>query len=194
MGKRVMALNRRELLCRAAAVLGVTAISPGIAAAVMAGAKADAGHKPRILTAEQMDLVAMLTEMILPATDTPGANAAGVHHYVDVLVGDYFAPAHRKHFLAGLADVDERARTLGFANFMAADTESRHQLAVALDREAYADGAQKGNLPFFRELKELTLVGYYTSKVGATMELAYDPIPGDYKCVPYDTLGRAWAT
>ena len=43
-------------------------------------------------------------------------------------------------------------------------------------------------------LKELTLVGYYTSEVGATQELRYERAPGRYDgCMPYEDLGRAWA-
>ncbi len=48
--------------------------------------------------------------------------------------------------------------------------------------------------PFFRMMKELTIVGYYTSEVGATQELRLNLVPGRYDaCVPYDQIGRAWA-
>ncbi|MDQ7040535.1 MAG: gluconate 2-dehydrogenase subunit 3 family protein [Rhodothermus sp.] len=48
--------------------------------------------------------------------------------------------------------------------------------------------------PFFRVMKELTVVGYYTSEVGATQELRLHLVPGRYDaCVPYDQIGRAWA-
>lgn len=48
--------------------------------------------------------------------------------------------------------------------------------------------------PFFRMMKELTVVGYYTSEVGATQELRLNLVPGRYDaCVPYDQIGRAWA-
>ena len=48
--------------------------------------------------------------------------------------------------------------------------------------------------PFFRMMKELTLLGYYTSEAGATRELRYVPVPGRYDgCVPFTTIGRTWA-
>jgi gluconate 2-dehydrogenase gamma chain len=190
-------LSRREVLRRAALVLGVSAVSPAIASAVMAGAKADKAAGPRILTAQQLLLVAVLTEMIIPTTSTPGANAAGVHHYIDVLLSDYFSRAHRESFLQGLADVDARARARGFDNFVAASPEHQYQIAVELDKEAYTEpsnGEAQKPSRFFRELKELTLTGYYTSQIGATKELSYDPIPGKYRgCVPYTDVGSAWA-
>ena len=43
-------------------------------------------------------------------------------------------------------------------------------------------------------MKELTLVGYYTSEAGATEELTYEPVPGVWEgCVPYEDIGSAWS-
>lgn len=48
--------------------------------------------------------------------------------------------------------------------------------------------------PFFRTMKELTVVGYYTSEIGATRELRHAAIPGRYEgCVPLGDIGRTWA-
>lgn len=50
------------------------------------------------------------------------------------------------------------------------------------------------SLPFFRTMKELTVVGYYTSEVGATVELRHEAVPGRYQgCVPFTEVGRTWA-
>ncbi len=48
--------------------------------------------------------------------------------------------------------------------------------------------------PFFSQLKELTVAGYYTSEVGATQELHWNPAPGEYRPdVPLAEVGRTWA-
>ncbi len=48
--------------------------------------------------------------------------------------------------------------------------------------------------PFFRTMKELTLVGYYTSKPGATVELRHEAVPGRWEgCIPFSQVGRTWA-
>ena len=48
--------------------------------------------------------------------------------------------------------------------------------------------------PFFRQLKELTLAGYYTSEAGATQELQWLAAPGRWDAdVPLADVGRAWA-
>jgi hypothetical protein len=43
-------------------------------------------------------------------------------------------------------------------------------------------------------MKELTLLGYFTSEVGATKALRYVPIPGRFDgCIPYKKGDKAWA-
>lgn len=56
-------------------------------------------------------------------------------------------------------------------------------------------GASDSAPASFRTLKELTILGYYTSQPGATKELRYLQVPGRYdSCVPFAKIGRAWAT
>jgi gluconate 2-dehydrogenase subunit 3-like protein len=56
------------------------------------------------------------------------------------------------------------------------------------------DVADKARV-FFRAMKELTILGYYTSQPGATKELRYVQVPGRYDgCVPFAKIGREWAT
>ena len=62
-----------------------------------------------------------------------------------------------------------------------------------------ADAANEGSLigdpSFWRIMKELTLLGYYWSEAGATQELKYDPVPGKWEaCVPFEDIGKTWAT
>ena len=193
-------IDRREALRRAALLLG-GALSASTVAGVLAGCEArrtpDGAWAPRALSSEQLDLVATIAEHILPETDTPGARAVGVHRFIDVMLADSFPDEERRHFLAGLSDVDARAqRSCGRAFLRCATLEQRAVLDQ-LDREAFAATASPPDrlpVPFFRTMKELTLVGYYTSEVGATRELRHAPVPGRFEgCVPLDQIGRAWA-
>ena len=48
---------------------------------------------------------------------------------------------------------------------------------------------------YFRMMKELTILGYFTSEIGATQALRYVAVPGRYEgCVPYTKGEKAWAT
>ena len=191
-------IDRREALRRAALLLG-GALSASTVAGVLAGCEArrtpDGAWAPRALSSEQLDLVATIAEHILPETDTPGARAVGVHRFIDAMLADSFPDEERRHFLAGLSDVDARAqRSCGRAFLRCATLEQRAVLDQ-LDHEAFAAaGDHAATPPFFRTMKELTLVGYYTSEIGATRELRHAPVPGRFEgCVPLDRIGRAWA-
>lgn len=192
-------IDRRGALKRLALLLGGT-ISAPVLSGVLGGCRAQAGleagaYVPQTLTADQHELVATVAELIIPTTDTPGARAAGVHTFIDQLLTRWFAPADRDRFLAGLDDLDARARAEGGVAFVESAPAVQTGILQTLDAEAIAarhSGAAE--LPFFARMKELTLVGYYTSEAGATQELVYVEIAGRYDGdVPLSTVGRAYA-
>lgn len=185
-------MNRRDALRVIGLALG-TPVAPAVARAVLAGLTAPAGQALRTLTPEQGELLATLTELIIPATDTPGARAARVHLFIDSLLTDIFTGDERDHFLAGLADVDGRARAAAGAPFLASTPAQQVAVLQGMEQEAFK-AAGDAPPPFFPWLKELTLVGYYTSEVGATQELKYAHVTGYYDGnVPYARIGRAYS-
>ena len=140
--------------------------------------------------------MAAIADQILPDTDTPGARAAGVHHFIDALLAESYPASERKRFLEGLSDVDARAGRAWGRPFLQGAPADQRALLEQLDREALAAPPTRDEpaVPFFRTLKELTLVGYYTSEIGATRELHHAPVPGRYDgCVPLAQIGRTWA-
>ncbi len=197
-------IDRREALRRAAAVLG-GALSSSLAAGVLAGCEAcrqPAGTwRPRALRADQAELVATIAEHILPETDTPGARAVGVHQFIDALLAEAFPADERDRFVAGLAEVDRRARqSCGHAFLECAAAAQRTLLEKLASPPDPLSATRRGGtqddlaVRFFRTLKQLTLVGYYTSEIGATRELHHTPVPGRYDgCVPLAQIGRTWA-
>ncbi len=201
-------MQRREALKRIALVLGGALSAPTLAG-VLGGCKAgplDGFYVPRTLTLDQYDLVATLTELIIPETDTPGATAAGVHTFIDVMLTEWYPVADRTRFLNGLKTIDARARNAYTAVFRDCTADEQVALLTVMDREAFPDPEtepeetaalrerlSQGDPPFFRTLKELTVSGYYTSEVGATQELRVMPMGLHRADVPYDEIGRAWA-
>ena len=147
----------------------------------------------RVLNAQQDASLLVLTDLILPATDTPGAKAADVNAFIDLLLAEWVDPQERERFLKGLSDVDTRARAAFGKDFLQGTPEQQTALLVALDDEAArwkaSPEATRGPEPFFRTLKWVTLFGYFTSEVGALQEEHYAIIPGRYvPCAPADTL------
>ena len=104
---------------------------------------------------------------------------------------DYCSPAEAQAIRSGLDRMEADARAAHGAGFTAITSEQQTALLTRYDMEfrARREGA------FFPVLRELVTVGYFTSKIGATQAVRYDPFPGAYHgCVPLSEIGRAWAT
>lgn len=157
----------------------------------------------QVLDPHQNETVVAMTELIIPQTDTPGARAARVNEFIDLVLAEWCDDADRALFLDGLADVDARARALYGTDFVHGNESQQVQILTALDQELALrrDAAKEGNTQrardaapdqtFFHLLKRLTLVGYYTSEIGANQELQYQIIPGRYDaCFPLESGGR----
>ena len=111
------------------------------------------------------------------------------------MLAEWFEADERKIFLVGLARLDELARAKGASAFAAAGEAQQLEILGALEQEALGEAPGASfitgfRLPtaaprvFFRTLKELVLVGYYTSQIGATQELHWNPVPGRFEpCV-----------
>jgi hypothetical protein len=191
-------MNRREALL----ALGGAAVlaDPLFAAGRSLQARLGSGGALQVLDPHQNATVVTIAELIIPATDTPGATAAKVNEFVDLALAEWFDTDERTRFLAGLADVDARSRKLFAKDFTTCTPEQQTQILTALDAEVaeLRDGEKQGytveattSQRFFRNMKRLTLVGYYTSQVGATEELHNPIIPGRYDgCVLLERGGN----
>ena len=134
--------------------------------------------------AREMRILEELCETILPQTDTPGARAANVHEFIDGMMKTWASEATRKDIRALITRLDAEAK--GFAKLAAAD---RAAFVKRFDSAAFAAKDK-----VWASLKKLVLLGYYTSEIGATQELAYLPVPGDWRPdVTVTPTTRAWA-
>lgn len=203
-------MNRRELLKRTAMVVGGYA-SSSVCQAVLAGVDGGVGITNPIFNATQKRQTAVLAELIIPETDTPGAIAAGVPQFVELMVSDWYTDREREIFLGGLNSQDQFCMD-GFSKPFLDCTEDQRISALeqaeneAKDYKPKKDaqtGDGEGSLlaskedeekPFFNKIRELTVLGYYTSEVGAKEELRYDPMPMEYGDIDFSDVGRQWSS
>lgn len=191
-------IDRREALRRVGVLLGGLVSAP-TAAGVLSGCRRTSGPdwSPQTLTTEQNEMVDTIAEIIIPATDTPGARAANVNRFIDAMLTGSYPAETRDRFLAGLQETNARCRDTYGSPFVDCTPEQQRAIVGELDDEMFGPDApdfDRENPPFFRMMKELTLVGYYTSEIGATQELKTNVVPGRYEGdVPYEEIGRAWA-
>ena len=187
-------VDRREALRRAALLLGGVLSAPAIAGVLAGCDSRSADGTWRALTSEQGKLVATIAEHIIPETDTPGARGAGVHVFIDRMLAGHYGDEDRKRVLDGLVELDERARRECGNAFMRCAANEQRALLTRVDEEAFAPPAGRREVPWFRTIKELTVLGYYTSEAGATQELRHVAVPERFDgCVPLTEIGRTWA-
>ena len=156
--------------------------------------RASSTRRRLVLDEHQDRTVLALAELIIPATDTPGAAEARVNEFVDLLLAEWFDDDERTRFLRGLANVDVRSLDLFGRVFV--ETAASQQTALLHGLDAEVTALREANLDadshFFATMKWLTLYGYYTSEVGQTEELQAEIRPGRYDpCAPVvrDTPG-----
>ena len=151
------------------------------------------------LDPRQNEMVTMMAELIIPETDTPGAKAARVNEFIDVMLTDWFTDEERSSFRKGLAELDgdetpfvehdpaEQVVLLERAEEAAlAEQEER-----ATSRSPVATSDSPAAQPFFSVMKWLTLWGYYTSEIGMEQELGHVVFRGSYEgCAPIHNVGR----
>lgn len=128
---------------------------------------------PRALTAWQNEAVTTLTELIIPATDTPGAKAARVNRFIDQVLVD--APAaQRDAFFQGLAWMDTRSKALFGKDLVSASPAEQTDLLTRVSSDRNQAAADRIGREFFQALKSMTISGYYSTEIGLRQELGDD--------------------
>jgi hypothetical protein len=148
----------------------------------------------KTLNPHQNATVTTIAEIIIPQTSTPGAKAARVNEFIDLILTEWYDEEEKSTFLTGLADVDSRTRELYGKDFVECGEKQQVGILQALDDEVAArteDVRRRRNRPpeknFFFMIKQLTLVGYYTSQIGFEQELHGEIIPPRHAgCVPLE--------
>jgi hypothetical protein len=189
-------MNRREALNMVALLMGGTIVGGSV---FIEGCKT-ADKKTAValpLSAEQIAFLDEVAETIIPATNTPGAKAAKVGEFMHVMVTDCYDEKDQTIFIEGIGKVDNASDKKFKAEFMKLSPEQRKELLNEIDKEAkeYASKKKKEDPNhYFTLMKQLTLLGYFSSEVGATQALRYVPIPGKYEgCIDYKKGDKAWA-
>lgn len=190
-------IDRREAIRRVSVLLGGIALvgEPHFLAGTRP-ARANAWH----FSADDVAFLDEVADTILPETKTPGAKAAKVGAFMALMVADTYEERDQRVFRDGMATLDAACRRMHNASFMEATAAQRLALLEQLDREqkAYMDareGSSDAPAHYFRMMKELTLLGYFTSEIGCTQAMRYEETPGRFDpCLPYTPGETAWAS
>ena len=199
-------MKRRDALARVALLMGGTLSAPTMLA-FLEGCKSSTETSTSLtfpFSADQKNLVSEIAEIIIPKTDTPGAKDAKVGEFIEMMLKDCYAAKDQDSFAAGLRELEKK-------DFLKATPEEQIKILKELEAsakvvsdkssaerkkftEAGKEYTDDQGVPFFKLIKELTLLGYFTSEPGATLALEYVPVPGRYDgCIDLKPGQKAWA-
>lgn len=188
-------MNRREALNMVALLMGGTIVGGSLFLEGCSSGAKKADGLP--FTPDQMAYLDEIGETILPTTTSPGAKAAKVGEFMHVMVTDCYEEKDQKIFIEGMNKVNDEAEKKFKNEFLKLSADQRTELLSAIDKEAtdYAKKKKKEEpAHYFTQMKQLTLLGYFSSEVGATKALRYVAVPGKYEgCIDYKKGDRAWA-
>jgi glucoside 3-dehydrogenase (cytochrome c) hitch-hiker subunit len=137
-----------------------------------AAAQAGANWKPLFFDTHQNETLIALSDLIIPATGTPGAKAALVNRYVDLRYNEESAE-NQQELIQALAWFDGRSLTLHNKPFVSLTEVQQTALLKPLADTEKATPEDEPGVKAFGLIKNLTIFGYYTSKIGLDEELQY---------------------
>ncbi|HET6765835.1 MAG TPA: gluconate 2-dehydrogenase subunit 3 family protein [Chitinophagaceae bacterium] len=180
-------MERRELLKLVALATGGAVIGGEF---FLAGCKnKDAGVAEGVFSQNDIAFLDEVAETIIPKTATAGAKEAEVGKFMTVMVNDCYDEADQKIFHEGIKKLDDACNKMHSHRFMKAEPAHRNQLLTSLDKEAkeyMKTKKQEDPNHYFVMMKQLTLLGYFTSKPGMEQNFNYTQTPGKYDgAVPY---------
>lgn len=193
-------MERRELLKMIAVLTGGAVVGGSV---FLEGCKANPSEMLNF-TKTQLDLLDEIGETIIPTTDTPGAKATQIGKFMQTMVKDCYNNEQQQAFIKGLNELDENCKKQQGKTFVECNAEQRKAFLTTLEKEAKPFNKQveteenkereeiktKGwqaevdyqGKPrhYYTMMKQLTLLGYFTSEIGMTKAMNYLPVPTKY--------------
>lgn len=187
-------IDRKEAIKRTAMLMGGVVFAPTMMGVLKGCSPSDERWQPELFNSDQAALTSALAATIIPSGETPGAADAGVPGFIESMVKDIYDDEQREMFLTGLDDFDAQCREETGESFADLSDDEQFEFASLKNEEAIRDEPSEGP-QWFLVFKELTMVGFFTSEPGATEVLRYEDVPGVYQsCIPFEDVGRTWAT
>jgi hypothetical protein len=185
-------IERREIL-RYIGIAAVAASFPGFgkwafacshdAQQAMSSAPDASPYKPLFFSPQQYRMVEHLAEMIIPEDDAPGARQAGVAEFIDFMVANRVQVSGSRDirstqdaieagneaqvkFVAGLNWINARSHSEFARDFLDCTPEQQNNMLEELAYKAKFKQATESGREFFQMMRDYTVVGYYTTKIG----------------------------
>ena len=143
--------------------------------------------KEKFFTPHEMDTVAVLCDIIIPADEKSGsATQANVPDFIEYIVKD--KPEFQTPLRGGLRWLDVQMSKLYGTSFKEASHEQQIAMVDAIAYPQKAKPTMKQGVNFFNLMRNLTATGFFTSKMGI-QDIGYaGNQPNRWNGVPDDVL------
>jgi hypothetical protein len=159
---------------------------------------------PTFFTMEQAETVMEIVDTTIPTTaNAPGAKELGIPAFVETMVNTVYTIKEKTTFMNGLDAFGKECVEKMGDPFSQLDPNKKLSFLMQKNKEMqdkyreieYDDTIAGKEYPFYWRIKELTLLGYFTTEVGATKVLQHKLVPGQYQgCITLQEAGgRTWA-
>jgi len=214
-------MDRREAVKSVAFLMG-GALSATTIGVFLDGCTTPSANKGgNLFSPDQEGMITEMADIIIPTTKTPGAKAAGVGPFISMMIKECYPKEAQDAFVKGLEDLESHSKKEFDNSFLKISVKQREQLlgklrdetvaaqkaendknaaagksAKPLDRPLAAKDKYSKSTPYFFALtRDLTMLGYFTSEIGATQALEYIAIPGRYDgCVDLKPGQRVYSS
>ena len=190
-------MNRRELIKHIALLTGASVAGADF---FLSGCKSADKPSTGLFTEKDISFFDEVAETILPKTNTPGAKEADVGKFMASYSTDCYDEVQLNTLKEGVNKLNDAAERKYSAGLLQLNPSQKQELLTAIDAEAkkydeVSDEARKNQPPhYFTLMKQLVLLGFFTSKPGVTQVLRYNPVPGRYfGCIDYKEGETSWA-
>jgi hypothetical protein len=195
-------MDRRDAIKKTALLTGF-ALSTSTLTAIMQGCQPEQqsaldAWTPQFFTKEEGLALAEIGERILPRTDTPGAQDVFVHEFIDQAAYTCMDAEEQQRFRVGIKQLLDDFQKEAGKPLQESDPGTQLNFLNKVDKSAREwakanPDAKKEEMPFFLDLKQMVLAGYFSSEKIGTEVTAFLPIPGGYDpCMPYEVGTPVW--
>ncbi|HEY4618967.1 MAG TPA: gluconate 2-dehydrogenase subunit 3 family protein [Flavobacterium sp.] len=184
-------MNRRDLIKNIAILTAASFVGADL---FLVGCKSD---KRDNFTPFDINFFDEVAETIIPKTETPGAKDAETGKFMALFATDCYNDTDKENLRKGITKMNEASENKFGSSFMEITKTQKQELLIVIDADAKKYNRQKREeeaIHYFTMMKQLTLLGFFTSEAGATQVLRYKPVPGKYEgSIPYKKGEKSWA-
>lgn len=186
-----MAMDRRDALKRMVLMMGGTMVGANV---ILTGCAPEDKIEGLEFSDRDIAFLDEVGETIIPTTDTPGAKAAEIGSFMVLMVKDTYRKEEQEIFVDGVNTLRKDFKDQAGRDFVEASQEERLDFLNQINEKAKGEAEEREGPHYINMLKDLTVLGYFTSEIGATKALRYVETPGRYDpCVDYEKGDKAFA-